>query len=426
MASVALARGVPPSPAQAARLSLPVEGMTCASCVGRVERALKAVPGVQTAAVNLATERADITFSAAADPQAAVRAIEGAGYSVREETTELAIEEMTCASCVGRVEKALAQLPGVLEATVNLATERARVRHLAGVVATSDLEAAVERAGYQSRRLSAQTPTADDQDAERRESEARGLRRSLLIAATLTLPVFILEMGSHLIPAMHHWVMGVLGEQTSWTIQFVLATLVLFGPGLRFFRKGVPALLRGAPDMNSLVSVGTAAAYGYSVVATFLPEVLPPGTANVYFEAAVVIVTLILLGRVLEARAKGRTSQAIKRLVGLQAKTARVVRNGAIVEIALDQVITGDVVLVRPGEKIAVDGEVVEGSSYVDESMITGEPVPVAKGVGAEVVGGTINKTGAFSFRVTKVGANTVLAQIIRLVEEAQGSKLPI
>ena len=178
--------------------------------------------------------------------------------------------------------------------------------------------------------------------------------------------------------------------------------------------------------MNSLVSVGTAAAYGYSIVATFVPEVLPQGTANVYFEAAAVIVTLILLGRMLEARAKGRTSQAIKRLVGLQAKTARVQRNGETLEIPLDQVMTGDIVLVRPGEKIPVDGEVVEGASYVDESMITGEPVPVSKGVGAEVVGGTINKTGAFSFCVTKVGANTVLAQIIRLVEQAQGSKLPI
>ncbi|HCV65053.1 MAG TPA: heavy metal translocating P-type ATPase [Serratia sp.] len=426
MTSVTLKPDANPTLSSVTRLSLPVDGMTCASCVGRVERALKAVPGVQTASVNLATERADLTFTGAADPQAAVRAIENAGYAVREETTELAIEEMTCASCVGRVEKALTQLPGVLEASVNLATERARVRHLAGVVAITDLEAAVEKAGYKTRRLSAATASADDQDTERREHEARGLRRSLLIAVTLTLPVFILEMGSHLVPAMHHWVMQVLGQQTSWYLQFVLATLVLFGPGLRFFRKGIPALLRGAPDMNSLVSVGTAAAYGYSVVATFVPEVLPQGTANVYFEAAAVIVSLILLGRTLEARAKGRTSQAIKRLVGLQAKTARVERNGETLEIPLDQVTTGDIVLVRPGEKVPVDGEVVEGTSYVDESMITGEPVPVQKNVGADVVGGTINKTGAFSFRVTKIGANTVLAQIIRLVEEAQGSKLPI
>ncbi|CAI2046052.1 heavy metal translocating P-type ATPase [Serratia quinivorans] len=426
MTSVSLKPDSTPAMSQVSRLSLPVDGMTCASCVGRVERALKAVPGVDIASVNLATERADLTFSGAADPQAAVRAIENAGYNVREETTELAIEEMTCASCVGRVEKALNQIPGVLEANVNLATERARVRHLAGVVSITDLEAAVEKAGYQPRRLSTATVSTEDQDTERREHEARGLRRSLLIAAILTLPVFILEMGSHLIPAMHHWVLGVLGEQTSWYLQFVLTTLVLFGPGLRFFRKGIPALLRGAPDMNSLVSVGTVAAYGYSVVTTFIPEVLPQGTANVYYEAAAVIVTLILLGRTLEARAKGRTSQAIKRLVGLQAKTARVERNGETVEIPLDQVTLGDIVLVRPGEKVPVDGEVVEGTSYVDESMITGEPVPVQKGVGADVVGGTINKTGAFSFRVTKIGANTVLAQIIRLVEEAQGSKLPI
>ncbi len=425
MTSVSVQQGAN-SALRTTRLSLPVEGMTCASCVGRVERALKAVPGVQTATVNLATERADITFGDRADPQAAVGAIESAGYAVREETTELGIEDMTCASCVGRVEKALRQIPGVIEANVNLATERARVRHSAGIVTTAMLEAAVEQAGYKARRLSAATASSDVQDSERRENEARGLRRSLLIAALLTLPVFVLEMGSHLIPAMHHWVLGVLGEQRNGYLQFVLTTLVLFGPGLRFFRKGVPALLRGAPDMNSLVSVGTAAAYGYSVVATFIPQVLPQGTANIYFEAAAVIVTLILLGRTLEARAKGRTSQAIKRLVGLQAKTARVERNGETLEIPLDQVTTGDVVFVRPGEKIPVDGQVVEGASYVDESMITGEPVPVSKGVGAEVVGGTINKTGAFSFRVTKVGANTVLAQIIRLVEEAQGSKLPI
>lgn len=415
-----------PTISSAARLSLPVEGMTCASCVGRVEKALKAVPGISTASVNLATERADITLTDSGDALSAVRAIESAGYSVRHEITELAIEDMTCASCVGRVEKALAQTPGVIEAGVNLATERARIIHFAGVVSVADLEAAVVKAGYTSRRLSAESANTEDQDNERREGEARSLRRALYTAAIFTLPVFILEMGSHVIPGMHDLVMRTLGQQMNWYIQFVLATIVLFGPGMRFFRKGIPALLRGAPDMNSLVSVGTIAAYGYSVVATFIPGVLPKGTANVYFEAAVVIVTLILLGRTLEARAKGRTSQAIKRLVGLQAKTARVDRNGKIVEIPLDQVATDDVILVRPGEKIPVDGEVVDGSSYVDESMITGEPVPVSKGIGAEVVGGTINKTGAFSFRVTKIGANTVLAQIIRLVEQAQGSKLPI
>lgn len=414
------------SQSSANRLSLPVEGMTCASCVGRVERALKAVDNIDTAVVNLATERAGITFKEHVDVDAAIRAIESSGYKVREEITELAIEEMTCASCVGRVEKALTQIPGVIEASVNLATERARIRHLSGAVTVADLEAAVVQAGYKPRRLSDASTNVNEQADERREQEERSLRRSLFTAAIFTLPVFIIEMGSHFIPGIHHWVANTLGQQLNWYIQFVLATLVLFGPGLRFFQKGVPALLRAAPDMNSLVAVGTAAAYGYSVVATFMPQILPVGTANVYFEAAVVIVTLILLGRTLEARAKGKTSQAIKRLVGLQAKTARVERDGKMIEIPLDEVATDDIVFVRPGEKIPVDGVVIEGASYVDESMITGEPVPVSKEIGSEVVGGTINKTGAFSFRVTQIGSNTVLAQIIRLVEEAQGSKLPI
>ncbi|MER5137490.1 heavy metal translocating P-type ATPase [Providencia stuartii] len=414
------------SQSSANRLSLPVEGMTCASCVGRVERALKAVDNIDTAVVNLATERADITFKEHVDVDAAIRAIESSGYKVREEITELAIEEMTCASCVGRVEKALTQIPGVIEASVNLATERARIRHLSGAVTVADLEAAVVQAGYKPRRLSDASTNVNEQADERREQEERSLRRSLFTAAIFTLPVFIIEMGSHFIPGIHHWVANTLGQQLNWYIQFVLATLVLFCPGLRFFQKGVPALLRAAPDMNSLVAVGTAAAYGYSVVATFMPQILPVGTANVYFEAAVVIVTLILLGRTLEARAKGKTSQAIKRLVGLQAKTARVARDGKMIEIPLDEVATDDIVFVRPGEKIPVDGVVIEGASYVDESMITGEPVPVSKEIGSEVVGGTINKTGAFSFRVTQIGSNTVLAQIIRLVEEAQGSKLPI
>jgi Cu+-exporting ATPase len=407
-----------------ATLSLPIEGMTCASCVGRVEKVLAGLPNVTAANVNLATERAEITFRGPADPAGAARAIENAGYSVPEDTTELAIEGMTCASCVGRVEKALKAAPGVLEASVNLATEKATIRHLAGVVTPAVLEEVVRNVGYEARRVGDE-PVAD-REREGRQREYRALTRSLGLAALLTLPVFALEMGSHLIPGVHEWVMGTIGHRESWYLQFVLTTLVLFGPGLRFFRKGIPALMRLAPDMNSLVALGTAAAYGYSVVATFASSVLPAGTVNVYYEAAAVIVTLILLGRTLEAKAKGRTSEAIKRLMGLQAKTARVVRNGETVEVPLDQVRAGDFVQVRPGEKVPVDGEVSEGSSFVDESMITGEPVPVQKAAGAAVVGGTINKTGSFTFRATKVGADTVLAQIIRMVEQAQGSKLPI
>ncbi|WP_275542385.1 heavy metal translocating P-type ATPase [Inquilinus limosus] len=405
-------------------VQLAIEGMTCASCVRRVEQSIAKTPGVAAANVNLATERADVSFTAAPDIPAVVKAIESAGYAVPQDTVELAIQGMTCASCVARVEKKLKSVPGVTGAAVNLATERGTVRFARGAVQPAALEQAVRDAGYDARRIGADD--AGDRERDARAAETKALGRSLAVAAVLTLPVFVLEMGTHLVPAVHGLVMATIGIQESWILQFALASAVMFGPGLRFFRKGVPALLRAAPDMNSLVALGTAAAWGYSVVATFLPGVLPAGTANVYYEAAAVITTLILLGRYLEARAKGRTSEAIRRLVGLQPKTARVVRDGQTLDLALEEVRAGDIVLVRPGERVPVDGEVVEGQSFVDEAMITGEPVPVAKGVGAEVVGGTINKTGSFSFRATRVGGETVLAQIIRMVEQAQGAKLPI
>jgi len=409
---------------------VPVEGMSCASCVSSVEKAVSKVAGVDKVSVNLATERADVTFKGAPDLPAVIDAIRKAGYDVPSGSVDLAIEGMSCASCVSKVEKALNAVPGVTRASVNLATERAHVE-LAGQVETAELVKAVEKAGYEARSLNdrsdeAQAETGQKTQSEKRDAEAAELKKSVLLAAVLTLPVFVLEMGSHLIPAVHMFVMDRVGMQNSWYLQFVLTTLVLFGPGLRFFKKGIPALLRATPDMNSLVVVGTLAAWGFSLVATFLPGILPAGTVNVYFEAAAVIVTLILIGRYLEARAKGRTSAAISRLVGLQAKSARVVRDGEPVDVPLEDVRAGDIVQVRPGEKVPVDGEVIEGSSYVDESMITGEPVPVAKDKGAEVVGGTINKTGAFTFRATKVGRDMVISQIIRMVEDAQADKLPI
>ncbi len=337
----------------------------------------------------------------------------------------VAVEGMSCASCVAAVEKAVAKTPGVETVSVNLATERADVvlRKPADVAAVLD---AIRKAGYEARALDAAAEVKPEEQAEKRDAEAAALKKSVLAAAVLTAPVFVLEMGSHLIPAMHMFVMDHVGMQNSWLLQFVLSTLVLFGPGLRFFRKGVPALLRLRPDMNSLVVIGALAAWGFSTVATFAPQALPAGTVNVYFEAAAVIVTLILIGRLLEARAKGRTSAAISRLAGLQARSARVLRDGQAVDVPLDAVRAGDLVQVRPGEKTPVDGVVTEGFSYVDESMITGEPVPVAKEKGSEVVGGTINKTGAFTFRATRVGRDMVIAQIIRMVEDAQGQKLPI
>ncbi|MEO9631779.1 MAG: heavy metal translocating P-type ATPase, partial [Sulfitobacter sp.] len=241
-----------------------------------------------------------------------------------------------------------------------------------------------------------------------------------------TLPVFVLEMGGHLIPAFHHWIAATIGRETSWFIQFILTTLVLAWPGRHFYSKGLGALAKGAPDMNSLVALGSGAAWLFSVTALFAPGALPEGSRVVYFEAAAVIVTLILLGRYLEARAKGQTGAAIAKLMGLRASSARVERDGTVVELPLDKIVAGDIIYLRPGEKIATDGVVVDGQSYVDESMITGEPVPVEKAKGTEVVGGTVNGTGSLTYRATKVGGDTVLAQIIRMVEEAQGAKLPI
>ncbi len=405
-------------------LTLPIEGMTCASCVGRVERALKEVPGVSDAVVNLATERAAITGKAALDRPRLVAAIENAGYGVPAPSgaVELSVQGMTCASCVGRVERALRAVPGVSDAAVNLATERATVQ---GSADTASLIAAIADAGYEAAPVGQGQAERQSTD-QRKDAEERALRRDFILALVLTLPVFLLEMGTHLIPGMHALIDRSIGMQNSWYLQFALTTLVLFVPGIRFYEKGLPALWRRAPDMNSLVAVGSLAAYGYSLVATFAPALLPPGTINVYYEAAAVIVTLILLGRLLEARAKGRTSEAIRRLVRLQAKTARVRRDGGSVDVPVETVTTGDIVEVRPGERIPVDGQLTEGESYVDEAMITGEPVPVAKTPGSPVTGGTVNQKGAFAFRATAVGGDTVLSQIIRMVEEAQGSKLPI
>ncbi len=401
--------------------SFPVEGMTCASCVRRVEKAIAAVPGVESASVNLATERADVRLAEPATSEAVIAAIQGAGYEVASQTIDLGVEGMTCASCVRRVEKAIDGVPGVVSAAVNLATERATVKLVAGTPLSS-VEAAIRQAGYAPRRLD---HAGADAHQAAKDEDYHKLKRDVTVAAVFTLPLFVMEMGAHLIPAVGHWLHG-MDRFTLYVFYFVLASIVQFGPGMRFYRKGIPNLLKLAPDMNSLVVLGSSAAWGYSVVATFWPSLLPAGTANVYYEASAVIVTLILLGRLLEARAKGRTSAAVAKLVGLQAKSARVARDGGIVDIPLDQVIAGDVVQVRPGERLPVDGVVVAGQSFVDQSMITGEPVPVAKGEGAEVVGGTINTTGSFTYRATRVGADTLLAQIIRMVEQAQGAKLPV
>ncbi|PZX47956.1 Cu+-exporting ATPase/Au+-exporting ATPase [Roseinatronobacter thiooxidans] len=402
----------------------PLGNMSCAGCVRRAETALAAIPGVSDPSVNLATHEARVMISPSVDMEEVRKAMQRAGYPLRVSQIELSLEGMSCASCVRRVEAALQAQPGVLRATVNLATSRAQIEHIAGQGDPLALAAAASAAGYPA------TVLGDGAEAEdpqmRHHAEAQGLRGALILAAALTLPVFILEMGGHIVPAFHHWLHHQIGMQTLWIIQFVLTTAVLAGPGRRFYTTGLPALMRGAPDMNSLVAIGTLAAWAYSVIATFAPALLPETARAVYFEAAAVIVTLILLGRWLEARAKGRTGAAIARLVGMQPRVARVVREGQMVEISIDDLRAGDIVQLRPGERIPADGTLSSGEAIIDESMITGEPIPVTKHEGAKVIGGTVNGAGAFRMTVSHTGADTVLSQIIRMVESAQGAKLPV
>ncbi len=349
--------------------------------------------------------------------------------NAKSDGLDLAIEGMTCASCVFRVEKALSKVPGVAAATVNLATQRAHLTYDANQATqsntSSDAIAAVKKAGYEARTIEIHAAPTDTITASR-EEEGRYLQRQLIIALVLTLPVFILEMGSHLIPAMHMFVHAHIGMQNSWVLQSVLTTLVLIGPGRVFFTKGIPALWHFSPEMNSLVAMGSGSAWLFSMMATYAPALLPEGTRFVYFEAAAVIVTLILLGRTLEAKAKGRTGAAIQHLIGLVPRQARIMRDDQMIDVEIGSVVPGDYVVVRPGEKIPVDGQITEGAPYIDEAMITGEPLPVTKAVGDRVTGGTINTTNSFTFIATHTGGDTVLARIIRMVESAQGTKLPI
>lgn len=404
-------------------LTLSVEGMSCASCVGRVDRGLNGMDGVSDVAVNLASETARFKLDTPDRLSEVVQKLDDLGYPARKATVVLNIESMSCASCVGRVDRALAAVPGVLEVNVNLASETARVTYLEGVTDAVALVQVSAENGYPAH--IAEASDAKNQ-ASRKEEEARDLKWRVVFAAALALPVFLIEMGGHLIPAVHMFVEATIGRQASWLLQFALTTAVLIGPGRQFYLKGYPALFKGAPDMNSLVAVGTSAAYLYSCVATFLPWVMPDEVRAVYFEAAAVIVVLILIGRWLEARAKGRTGAAIQKLIGLQPRTALILRDGQQIEVSIDNIALGDMLVVRPGERIAVDGVVAEGESHVDESMITGEPAPVQKSSGDPVTSGTINGAGSLTFKATRVGADTTLSQIIRMVEEAQGAKLPI
>ncbi len=399
-----------------------IDGMTCASCVGRIEHALGKVPGVGKNVVNLATKRATVDFDPAeARIDDVLAAVKNAGYSPRPEEMDISILGMTCASCVGRVERAIRNVPGVVSVDVNLATNRAHVTSIRGPAGFTDITAAVAAAGYEARPLE---PAAEGQDAEaaEREREIGGLRRNVIFAAAFTIPLFATAMAKDL-PGLDKAMLSLMPERAWEIIELLLATPVQFWAGRRFYSTGWAELRHFSPAMNSLVMLGSSAAYFYSTLALFLPQIFPAGTVNTYFDAAGVIITLILLGRLMEAAARGRTSEAITKLMRLQAKTAVVIRDSRDIKLPIEQVIVGDLVQVRPGERVPVDGEVTEGASFVDESMISGEPVPVEKGVGAAVVGGTMNKTGAFRLRVTKVGKDTVLSRIIKMVEQAQSAK---
>ncbi len=437
-----------PAGAQTRDVSFPVTGMTCASCVRRIEKALNKVGGVQEANVNLATEKAHVVFDPSSATFGSMRAaVEKAGYGVGSMPAEtpadgpesptrsaeivLPVEGMTCASCVRRVEKALSKVAGVSEASVNLATEKANVVFDANVTSLDEMRAAVEKAGYRLGQPSAtlsprSTPATDsaaqaepvDEHERVRQHEIDDLKRRWMIA----LPVGIGMMALMYVP------LPLDAMDVLMPALLVIATFVQFWAGRGFYQAAWAAARHGGTNMNTLVALGTLVAWGYSAFTTLWPGIAEGWgfPVHIYFETAIVIIALILLGRWMEAKAKKQTAGAIKALMGLHAKTARVIRNSVELDVPLESVQVGDLVRVRPGEKIPVDGEIIEGHSSVDESMLTGEPVPVEKTSGDNVIGATLNKTGSFVFRATKVGKDTALAQIVRLVEEAQGSKAPM
>jgi Cu+-exporting ATPase len=396
------------------QITLPITGMTCANCVATVERGLKKQPGVKTAVVNLSSERATVSFdpSLAALPDL-VKRIEHAGYGIATGEADLVIKRLADSNDAARLEKVLVKLEGVLEASVSLTTERARLQYIPTVVSQAEIRQAISRAGFEALEMGGET---EDVEAQARLAEIANQRRLLIIGLAFTIPLFLFSMARDL---------GFLGvwSQAAWVnfLLWAVATPVQFYVGWQYYVGAYKALRSRSPNMDVLIAMGSSVAYFFSIVITLG---LLPG--HVYFDTAAVIITLIRLGKFLEARAKGRTSEAIKKLMGLRAKTARIIRAGAEQEVPVDEVRVGDLVLVRPGEKIAVDGVVVEGHSAVDESMLTGESLPVEKGLGDPLIGATLNKLGLLKFEATKVGKETALAQIIKLVEDAQGSKAPI
>lgn len=394
------------------KIELPVTGMTCAACAAAIEKATGRIEGVKSSNVNFASEKVTLEIENPVDLNAVYGAVTAEGYGLLTSRIDFAVKGMTCAACVAAVERSLKGLYGVLNVSVNLAAERAAVEYIPTIVGFNDFKKVVSDAGYTAVQI---TEDFSDRERELREKEYDSLKKSFLISSLLTAPIIIGSMIR--IPFISEWV-----------LMFILATPVQFWAGMRFHRAAWSALKHKTTNMNTLITVGTFAAYLYSFLATFAPIMFVRGgvVPDVYFDTSATIITLILLGRLLEAKAKGKTSEAIKKLMRLQPRTAKVVRGGVEQEILIDEVIAGDTVIVRPGERIPVDGEVVEGYSAVDESMLTGESLPVDKTKGDKAYGGTVNRSGSFRLRATKIGKETALGQIIRLVEEAQGSKAPI
>ena len=397
------------------QIVLPVTGMTCANCVATIERNLKKENGVQSALVNLSSERATVEFDPAlVGLDVLIGRVERAGYGIATGEADLHVRGMSDDNDARRLQKVLEKIDGVRQVTVSFTTEKVHVNYIPTLTSQTDLRTAIRSAGFEALELGGD---ARDAEAEARQAEIAHQRKLLIIGLIFTIPLFVFAMVRDLGLLPMGW------SHASWTnwLMLAMATPVQFYVGWQYYRNGYKSLRNGSANMDVLIAMGSSAAYFYSLPVTFgwIP-------GHVYFETAAVIITLIRLGKFLEARAKGMTSEAIKKLMGLQAKTARVVRDGSEMEIAIEDVHPGDFVLVRPGEKIPVDGVLVEGRSTVDESMLTGESLPVSKGPGDAVIGATLNKQGAFKFEATKVGKETALAQIIRLVEEAQGSKAPI
>ncbi len=402
---------------------LALTGLTCASCVGRAEKALSELPGVTGVTVSLASETASLTVDSPQRLRDADAELRRIGLNARTHGVTLAVRSMSCASCTGRVEQALRNVHGVVDASVNPVAETAVAVVLDHTADAAELENAIAAAGYPA---SVAEEGISRSRKERNKGEADKTLRRALIAACLALPVIVLEMGQHLIPAVHRIVEHNIGTQNSWLVQFVLTAAILAWPGRGFFEHGAAALARGAPDTNSLVALGTGAAFLYSSIATFLPDLLPVEMRTVYFEASAAIVLLVLFGKWIETHAKGRTGAAIESLLGLQVRTARALRDGVAADVDISDLKVGDRVAVRQGERVPVDGEVEEGSSFVDESMLTGEPFPVSKIRGDFVTGGTLNGSGSLTVRVLRTGKGTTLARIVQMVEQAQSAKLPI